>query len=141
MHGECSIGAEGPAAGWYCLSVKHIWSISKSPSWVRHRTYFYSKCVRLLDRIRLRSTRVVDLGKRKTKEVLDKIFVPPKHLHPSWFGSDLACSYCNPYCYHNHQYGNPRNLDFCGDPNCPMNPKNYCTKRKTKCKDCSSKAK
>ena len=61
----------------------------------------------------------------KTKEVLKKIFIPPLHVHLSWFGSDLACSYCNPYCYQNHQISNPNKLKDCGDPNCPMNPKNF----------------
>jgi hypothetical protein len=42
------------------------------------------------------------------------------HLHLAYFGSELACQYCNPNCYQNHGMGKS---NWCGDENCPMNPK------------------
>jgi len=41
------------------------------------------------------------------------------HVHLAYFGSELACSTCNPNCYKNHGIGEPF---FCGDENCPSNP-------------------
>jgi len=42
------------------------------------------------------------------------------HVHLTYFGSELACPICNPNCYKNH--GISKEF-FCGDENCPMNPK------------------
>ena len=64
--------------------------------------------------------------RRMKREVFEKIFDPPLHAHLSYFGSELACQYCNPYFYKNHGMGKPFD---CGDPDCPGNPENYKTKR------------
>ena len=44
------------------------------------------------------------------------------HAHPAYFGSELACSTCNPQCHQNH--GMTR-TQFCGHDKCPMNPKRF----------------
>lgn len=62
------------------------------------------------------------MSNKKTKEVLDKIMTPPNHLHLAEFGSELRCKLCNPYCWQNHLNGR---IVFCGDANCPMNPKQW----------------
>ena len=41
------------------------------------------------------------------------------HLHPQYFGSELACSICNPNCYKEHGMDKPF---FCGNEKCPSNP-------------------
>lgn len=51
----------------------------------------------------------------------------PTHVHLAYFGSELACPKCNPNCYEKHGMGKPF---FCGDKNCPMNPKNFKRKKK-----------
>jgi hypothetical protein len=44
------------------------------------------------------------------------------HVHLAYFGSELACPECNPNCHQNHGIGK---IQFCGDENCPMNPKRF----------------
>jgi len=44
------------------------------------------------------------------------------HTHLAYFGSELACSICNPNCYKKHGCGLPL---WCGDEDCPSNPKNF----------------
>jgi hypothetical protein len=51
--------------------------------------------------------------------------INPLHAHCSWFGSELACSICNPVCHQNHQMDNPNHLNWCGHPDCPVNPKKF----------------
>jgi hypothetical protein len=50
---------------------------------------------------------------------------PPIHAHCAWFGSELACSICNPVCWEKHQMENPNHLNWCGEENCPLNPKRF----------------
>ena len=42
----------------------------------------------------------------------------PAHMHPAYFGSELACKICNPFCYMNHGMG--KLVGDCGHPNCPL---------------------
>jgi hypothetical protein len=44
------------------------------------------------------------------------------HCHLAYFGSELACPICNPYCYQNHGMDK---INWCGHEKCPMNPKNF----------------
>lgn len=44
------------------------------------------------------------------------------HVHPAYFGSELACPTCNPNCWKNHGMGK---TNFCGHEKCPMNPNRF----------------
>lgn len=46
----------------------------------------------------------------------------PQHLHLAYFGSELACRYCNPNCHDKHGMGK---TDWCGAQKCPMNPERF----------------
>lgn len=47
---------------------------------------------------------------------------PPIHAHTAQFGSELWCKECNPVCADKH---GPTKLQWCGHPDCPMNPERF----------------
>ena len=58
-----------------------------------------------------------------------RVKVPESHFHLAFFGSEMCCSICNPICYKKHikmrRDGNPNFFNWCGDKNCPSNPKKF----------------
>jgi hypothetical protein len=70
------------------------------------------------------------MTKRKEPLIIQNKKDVPNHLHLAWFGSELACKLCNPYCYEKHQMGMPNNLEWCGHDKCPMKPETKVVKKK-----------